>query len=209
MRTGLPPDIPSPIDLRKMDAARDWAKSAMEKRPWRTEFFRSITHELVQLNAANLSVLELGSGPGFLARHLLEALPSVVYVALDFSPAMHELAKEHLGALAERMQFLNVDFKEPHWSAPLSAFDAVVTVQAVHELRHKRHAVSLYGTVRELLRNRGIFLMCDHFIGEGGMSDTALYMSPEEQEAALRLGGFTQVKMILRNGGLALFRATA
>jgi SAM-dependent methyltransferase len=209
MQTGLPPDIPSPIDLRKIDDARDWAKSAMEKRPWRTEFFRSIARELVQLNAANLSVLELGSGPGFLARHLLEALPSVAYVALDFSPAMHELAKEHLGALAERMQFLNVDFKEPHWSANLSAFDAVVTVQAVHELRHKRHAVSLYRAVRELLRNRGIFLMCDHFIGEGGMSDTALYMSPEEQEAALRLGGFTQVKMILRNGGLALFRATA
>ena len=41
------------------------------------------------------------------------------------------------------------------------------------------------------------------------MSDTALYMAPEEQEAALRLGGFTQVKIILRNGGLVLFRASA
>jgi ubiquinone/menaquinone biosynthesis C-methylase UbiE len=60
---------------------------------------------------ADLSVLELGSGPGFLARHLLEILLSVHYVALDFSPAMHTLAQEYLGALAERVVFIEANFK--------------------------------------------------------------------------------------------------
>ena len=68
--------------------------------------FRSVVQELLQLNAEGLSVLELGFGPGFLARHLLESSPSLKYVAIDFSPAMHTLAKEHLGALADRVQFL-------------------------------------------------------------------------------------------------------
>ena len=207
MQTGSPPDVPSPIDLRNMDAARDWAKSVTEKRPWRVDFFQSMAQELGQLNAIGLSVLELGSGPGFLARHLFEALPLVNYVALDFSPAMHALAKEHLTGLADRVQFLEVDFKDPNWSVHLPGFDAVVSVQAVHELRHKQHAASLYRTVRQLLRSRGIFLMCDHFVGEGGMSDTALFMTPEEHELALHVGGFKQVKMILRKGGLVLFRA--
>jgi len=207
MQADSPPDVPSPVDLRKMDAARDWAKSAAEKRPWRVEFFDAITQELSPLNAAGLSVLELGSGPGFLARHILEALPSAGYVALDFSPAMHALAKEHLGTLADRVQFLEEDFKKPHWNARLSRFDAVVSMQAVHELRHKRHAASLYQAARQLLRSGGRFLMCDHFVGKEGMSDTALYMTTDEHERALRAGGFTQVDLLLRKGGLALFRA--
>ena len=209
MHTDSPPDVPSPIDFRKTEDARDWAKSATEKRPWRTEFFRSVVQELLQLNAEGLSVLELGSGPGFLARHLLESSPSLKYVAIDFSPAMHTLAKEHLGALADRVQFLEADFKASDWSAGLATFDAVVSVQAVHELRHKRHAPSLYRAVRLLLRSGGIFLMCDHFVGQGGMSDAALCMTPEEHERALRAGGFGQVDMLLRKGGLVLFRAAS
>jgi SAM-dependent methyltransferase len=179
----------------------------MEKRPWRNEFFQSIAQELCRLTSSNLTVLELGSGPGFLARHILETLPSATYAALDFSPAMHVLAKEHLGALADRVRFLELDFKDCHWSASLTAFDAVLSVQAVHELRHKRHAFSLYRAVRPVLRNGGLFLMCDHFVGEGGMSDTALYMTPEEHELALRAAGFSRVHMLGRDSGLILFRA--
>jgi len=202
-------DVPSAIDLRNMAEARDWAQSAMEKRPWREEFFRAIAREVVASIPGCLAVLELGSGPGFLARHILEASPSITYVALDFSSAMHSLAEKHLGALADRVQFLEVDFKSPHWSAGLPTFDAVVSVQAVHELRHKRHAPSLYLAIRTLLRSGGIFLMCDHFIGRGEMSDAALYMTPEEHERALRAGGFTQVDRLLQKGGLVLFRAAA
>lgn len=207
MRTNSPPDVLSPVDLRKMDAARDWAKSALEKRPWRKEFFQAIAQELRRLNLDNLSLLELGSGPGFLARHLLETFPSATYVALDFSSAMHALAREHLGALADRVRFLELDFKTSHWSAELPTFNSVVSMQAVHELRHKRHAASFYRAVRSLLETRGIFLMCDHFAGEGGMTEKALYMTPEEHEQTLLAGGFSQPRELRRDRGLILFRA--
>lgn len=201
-------DVPSPIDLRKMDDARDWAETAMVKRPYREEFFQTIAQELGSLESQDLSVLELGSGPGFLALRILETFHAATYVALDFSPSMHALAKERLGALAGRVQFLEVDFKRADWSAGLPTFDAVVSVQAVHELRHKRHALSLYGAVRSLLRTKGVFLMCDHFIGEGGATDAGLNMTPEEHEGALGAGGFSRVDELKRKGSLVLFRAS-
>jgi cyclopropane fatty-acyl-phospholipid synthase-like methyltransferase len=179
----------------------------MERRPWREDFFRKITQELRRLNFRALTVLELGSGPGFLAQRVLESSPAAVYVALDFSLSMHKLAKERLGTLADRVQFLEADFRNSGWNTGLPMFNAVVSVQAVHELRHKQHAPSFYQRVRPLLRSRGVLLMCDHFCGQDGMTDTSLYMTSEEHERALRAGGFTQVEMLLEKGGPVLFRA--
>jgi hypothetical protein len=61
------PDIPSPVDLRLMSDASEWEAAAMEKRPWRTEFFSKFVDELLQMEPPLARVLELGSGPGFLA----------------------------------------------------------------------------------------------------------------------------------------------
>jgi len=83
-----------------------------------------------------------------------------------------------------------------------------VTLQAVHELRHKRHATHLHSQVRGILEREGLYLVCDHFVGDGGMSNPQLYMSAEEQKQALLTAGFTQVEEILTRGGLVLHRAS-
>jgi hypothetical protein len=57
-------DVPSPIDLRNLTEAQDWAESAMAKRPWRKDFFEAIIRELSALAPKQQSILELGSGPG-------------------------------------------------------------------------------------------------------------------------------------------------
>ena len=205
--TDLPEDVPSPIDLRTMADAQAWARLAMEKRPWREEFFDVIIQEIQAHHIGNPSVLELGSGPGFFARRILEAMPSARYSALDFSSAMHTLAKERLGPLSARMQFIQANFKEQHWSANLPRFDAVVAIQSVHEVRHKRHAPSLYRAIRELLQSEGVFWMCDHILGENGMNNCDLYMTAQEHELALSAGGFSSIRMLLEKHGLILFRA--
>jgi SAM-dependent methyltransferase len=201
-------EVPSPIDLRRVADARDWASTAMMKRPWRSEFFESFA---AAIHAAPLSIhrlLELGSGPGFLAAHLLKRLPSIEYVALDFSEPMHELAAERLGPLASRVKFVERNFKEPSWVDGLGIFDCVVTQQAVHELRHRSYAVTLHREVRTVLAPGGIYLVCDHFLGEGGMSNGELYMSAEEQRDCLLAAGFTEVVPLLQKGGLVLHHAT-
>ncbi len=201
-------DVPSPIDLRNMEDAREWADSALLKRPYRNEFFTAFALATSSADSKPMRVLELGSGPGFLAEHLLSSLPYIDYVALDFSAAMHQLASERLGMLAARVKFIERSFLDPHWISGLGQFDFVVTNQAVHELRHKCHASTLHSQVRELLLADGNYLVCDHFSGDGGMSNTQLYMTVEEQKLALLAAGFTTVEPLLLKGGLVLHRAS-
>jgi SAM-dependent methyltransferase len=193
-------DVPSPIDLRQVRDALEWERTANLKRPWRSEFFSRFAYEITQTEPPVRKVLELGSGPGFLAEHLLRSNSAIELTLLDFSPAMHQLST--------RARFLERNFKADDWPTGLGRFDCVVTNQAVHELRHKRHAASLHARVRTILSPGGPYLVCDHFVGEGGMSDERLYMSVDEQRDALLEAGFTLVRQSLIKGGLALHRAT-
>jgi SAM-dependent methyltransferase len=200
-------DVPSPIDLRMMSDAREWTANAMIMRPWRTEFFTLFATEIVSAPIAVKRILELGSGPGFLAEHLLQAMPDADYVALDFSSAMHQLAAERLGPLASRVQFIERSFLEPEWNNDLCEFDCVVTHQAVHELRHKYRASTLHAQARQVLVPNGFYLVSDHYFGEGGMQNDQLYMTVTEQADALHAAGFRDVQPLLIKGGLVLHRA--
>jgi SAM-dependent methyltransferase len=197
-------DVPSPIDLRLMADARPWAETALARRPARPEFFDAFARAI---GRDRVRVLELGSGPGFLADHLLRVLPNLHYVALDFSPAMHQLAVERLGERAARVTFVERSFREPAWRDGLGPFDVVVTHQAVHELRHKTYATTLHAQVRALLAPGGAYLVCDHFLGEGGLSNDQLYLTVDEQRDALLRAGYADVEAMLVKGGLALHRA--
>jgi SAM-dependent methyltransferase len=205
MRLDVPMDVPSPIDFSRVEDAQAWADAANVKRPWRADFFAAIVHELVSLDVPSASVLELGSGPGFLAERVLQALPDVTYTLLDSSAAMQELARVRIGR-SVGVQFVSADFKRDRWADGLGSFDAVATMQAVHELRHKRHAVALHQAVGGLLRRGSIYLVCDHVAGPGGMEDHELYMTVSEQAGALAHAGFADVSIVLEKGGLVLHR---
>lgn len=117
-----------------------------------------------------------------MASHLLNEIPNIEYTAYDFSDAMHYLAKERLGLNASRVNFITGSFKEQSWEVSLGKFDAIVTMQAAHEVRHKSNVLELFKSVKCLLKEGGIFLYYDHFYGESGMQDSTLYMSTLEQE---------------------------
>ena len=53
----------------------------------------------------------------------------------------------------------------------------------------------------------GAYLVCDHFLGEGGLSNDQLYMTVAQQRDALLAAGFADVEAVLVTGGLALHRA--
>lgn len=202
-----PPDVPSPIDLKDELDAREWERTAMQ-RPYREEFFAAIYEQLVSLGDSRLAVLELGSGPGFLAHHILSRTQGIDYTLLDFSPAMHGLAKRRLETIeSANVQYVQSDFKAAGWSKGFGQYDAILSNQAVHELRHKRFAPDLFLQLRELLGPTGMLLFCDHYFGVDGMDNDQLYMSLEEQRTALTSAGFA-VSVVLVKGGRALYRAT-
>jgi hypothetical protein len=79
----------------------------------------------------------------------------------------------------------------------MGPFDAVITNQAVHELRHKRHAARLHAAVKE-----------DHFFEERGLGNDQLNMTVAEQRDALLCAGFSEVALVVTAGSLVMHRAT-
>ena len=201
-----PPDVPSPVDFHDPAQARDWMEHTIKMRPWRPRFFAAFAEALNGYGGA-ARVLELGSGPGHLAAAILNACRISEYVALDFSDAMHDLAKEHLGDLASRVHFTRRDFREPDWALGFPPFDAAVTLQAIHETRHRDRAPALFGQIHSSLKPGGLFLYCDHYLEPG--KNPGLYLEREAQPEALAAADFTNIKCILDEGGMALYRATA
>jgi SAM-dependent methyltransferase len=203
-----PLDVPSPIDLQSRQDAVAWEQNAMNVRPWRIDFFERFASEIGKVPDP-VRVLELGSGPGFLAAHLLKARPDLSMVLLDFSAPMHDLARARLASDLGRVEFIERSFKDPHWFDALTEFDFVVTNQAVHELRHKRYASTLHRQVRHVLGPKGRYLVSDHYAGDGGMKNTDLYMSLQEHHEALVAAGYSSISELLRKGGMVLHSAAA
>jgi SAM-dependent methyltransferase len=198
-------DVPSPIDFHDLAQAKAWEQDTIARRPSRPVFFAAFASELKNSFARPFSVLELGSGPGHLARIILSECPQANYCALDFSEAMHTLARERLGALSQRVQFVIRDFRSPDWHEDFTLFDAIVTMQAAHELRHKRHLPKLLSQVTQVLTPGGVFLYCDHYAG--GRQHPDLVLERDDQPRALDNAGFADVRRILDKGGMALYAA--
>lgn len=208
-------DVPTPIDLKNPQDALQWANEANEKRPWRYEFFDYYVN-LIQKAAkekhyqtdqnAQFNILEIGSGPGFLAKHLLTQCADIEYTALDFSDAMHELSKSKLlSSELDRVQYLIADFKNEDWRDQLGQYDAIIIHQALHELRHKNYANQFHQQVKTLLKRDALYLVCDHIFASDAMSNNDLYMSKHEHFQSLKYAGFTDIELVKEIKGLCLF----
>ena len=203
----MPEDVPTPIDFLTLEDAREWERAALRVRPWRTEFFEMFASEISIHKPRVTKVLELGSGPGFLAEHVLNLMPELSYVALDFSAAMHELARARLASHVGNVEFVERSFKADGWTDGLEDFHCVVTNQAVHELRHKNYAAALHAEVLKVLSPGGLYLMCDHFAGDDAMTNTELYMAKEEHRSALQGCGFSALEELKSFDTLVMYRA--
>lgn len=200
-------DVPSPIDLRILSDALEWQQSANIKRPWRQDFFQLYCDVIAKISSNHIKILELGSGPGFLAKHLLHQLLDISYTAFDFSQAMHDLSQQKLTpSELQRATFILGDFKQPDWVDGLGQFDYVIIHQALHELRHKSYAADFHRKVKKLLKPQASYLVCDHLYAENAMQNNELYMSKDEQLQAFEDAGFAWVEILLEINGLCLFK---
>ena len=199
-------DVPIRVDHRDPATARAWIEDTRIRKLFRPNFFAAFCAALSSRH--QIQILELGSGPGQLAREILLHCDINTYVALDWSQSMHDIAAEHLGDLARHVTFVVRDFREPTWPADLGAFDAVVTQQAVHETRHKRHALPLFQRARTLLVPGGLMLYCDGYLVDPGAPLAALALERADQPRVLERAGFVDVRLLHDEGTVALYSAT-
>lgn len=170
-----PRDVASPINFHDPIQARAWMERTTLSRPWRPEFFGAFSVALNNYSSRPLRILELGSGPGLLASVVLKSCRVSQYVALDFSNPMHGLAREQLGPLAAKVKFVRRDFRRSEWNVALAKFDAVLTLQAAHETRHKDRLPGLLARIRASLKAGGVLLYCDHY--RGTLKNPLLYLT--------------------------------
>jgi hypothetical protein len=75
-------DVPYGEDFHDAATAVAWADAAIRKRPWREAIFERFVSIVASASVARPRLLELGSGPGFLAERVLGGCPSVELYAL-------------------------------------------------------------------------------------------------------------------------------
>ena len=197
-------DIPSPIDLRDLAQAQAWVEDTVARRPARPRFFDAFAAVLNAHFKRSFSVLELGSGPGHLAKIILSRCDVRSYSAVDFSEAMHALAREHLGDAAKKVSFVTCDFRES-WANALGPVDVVLMMQAAHEVRHKSRQPALFKQVHQSLSHGGTFLFCDHYWEKDSTKHSDPFLQRDEQPQKLVAAGFNEVTLIRDEGGMALY----
>lgn len=191
-----------PHDYFNRDYVQEWARSANSKRPFRARFFDAFAEELNRLSKPK--ILDLGAGPGLLAEHLLSRCDVTSYHLFDFSPHMLELSCDRLARFGELVSSEQGSFLEGRWWENLPApFDAVVSIQAVHELRNTSLIPRLYREIRSILTNGGVALIADEVASEA--DDAGPFQTIEGHLSALQEAGFEDIRQLLAAGDLAMF----
>ena len=108
---------------------------------------------LKDIQAFNISghYLEVGVGPGTLATMIAEHNPSVCITAIDLSPDMVSVAKEHIKEknLQDRIQYVIGDVNDASVMEGLSKFDLVYSAFSLHHWKDPENSIrNLWNAVR-------------------------------------------------------------
>lgn len=131
-------------------------------------FFGAVVSSLPE---GKVSVLELGSGTGYVTEMVLRASPTAAVTCIDMDPAMLAVARRK--KTLQGVSYLEGDFREV-W--PEGKFDLVLTSLCLHHLPDPDRA-SIVRRISTALRPGGVFVNGDVFRGE----------TPEDEERDCRL----------------------
>ena len=202
-------EVPSDHDFFDPAYIKHWTESISRYRPERKRLFAVFAAEAGRIKKGALSVLELGCGPGFLAEALLKNCQIARYTLVDFSPQMLELSRSRLTEFQDRTVLIQADFKKANWAAGIDAgFDLIVSLQAVHELRHASRILNLYAQLHSLLLPGGTILICDHVNSSSPSGHRAAHcMTVEEHLSTFKKAGFINPREIRPAADLSLMGA--
>ncbi len=145
------------------DYVAGWAER-FEPTPNRLRLFNLILAELQTRIPPHGLVVELGLGPGYLAAHLLTAMPRIRYCGIDFSRPMLDIAAHRLRGYAPRIDYRQADLVQNEWWADLAGpieINAIVSTWALHDLGSQDNVAAVYAGCATALGSTGILLNGD------------------------------------------------
>jgi SAM-dependent methyltransferase len=170
-------------EFHDTDFVQGWANRFVPSPP-RLALFDMILTQIRQLPAKDLNVLELGLGPGYMARYILQRDETLRYEGLDFSAAFFEVAKRTLGELTARVTFTKADLMDQSWPTCLARPPhAIISTWALHDLGSQQAVADVYARCFETLPEGGILVNGDFIKPDG----TAWSYEPGRFEIARHL----------------------
>lgn len=154
-------------EFHDADFVRGWA-DRFQPTPERMELFDLILSQINALGLAAPHVVELGIGPGYLARYILERAPTLSYEGVDFSQAMFAIARETLTDHRDRLVLTQADLTDTGWPLELSqAPDAIISTWSLHDLFSPEAVGEVYARGFETLRPGGVLVNGDFIKPDG------------------------------------------
>jgi SAM-dependent methyltransferase len=154
-------------EFHDADFVQEWADRFVPSPP-RLALFDMILDQIQRLGIPDANVVELGLGPGYMARHILERNKTLHYEGLDFSDVFFEVAKRTLGDMAARVTFTKADLMDQSWPSHLACRpDAIISTWALHDLGGQQAVADVYVRCFETLPKGGILVNGD-FIKPNG-----------------------------------------
>lgn len=176
------------------DAAfvQNWADRFVPTPP-RLALFDMILEQIQTLDMPDASVLELGIGPAYMARHILQRADQLRYEGLDFSQVFFEVARKTLGPLTGRVQLTCADLLDPGWPARLIRQPrAIISTWALHDLGSAAAIADVYRRCFDSLPEGGILVNGDFIKPDGiGMDFEPGRLEIAQHLQLLRGAGFT------------------
>jgi tRNA (cmo5U34)-methyltransferase len=133
------------------EAAAEWDSAFAERLATRAEQQAILLGLLAETTHDGAAILDLGVGSGLVAEAVLEAMPGVSVVGVDFSEAMLELARERLVRFGARARLLHHDLAEIGTVAlPESRYAAAFSVQTLHHLPDNEKEAAIAWSARAI-----------------------------------------------------------
>ena len=179
------------------DFVQGWADRFIPSPP-RLALFDMVHAQIRALRMAEPNVLELGLGPGYMARHILGRDRALHYEGLDFSTVFFDVARRTLGGLAPLVTFTQADLLDQAWPTRLARRPhAIVSTWALHDLGSEQAVADVYARCHETLPPGGLLVNGDFIKPDG----TAWSYEPGRFEVArhlelLRQAGFANPKSL-------------
>ena len=183
--------------FHKQPEADEWAQK-FEPTPERLALFETILNEIQDLEVEELHILELGVGPGFLAKFLLEHIDGS-YQGVDFAQPMLKIANKRLHEFSNKISLTQADLTSNWIPVVNSNPQVIVSTWALHDLMSKNKISAVYNDVFQILPKGGLFLNGDFIKPETSTFDYEEgRIKPSTHLELLKKAGFTSYQC-LRN----------
>jgi SAM-dependent methyltransferase len=146
------------------DFAAAWDRETAVGKPARAEHLDILLSVLAGHVRPDAAILDLGVGSGRVEALLFERLPTARIVGVDGSAAMLALARARLAPVGDRCALIECDFAAiDRLRLPHQAFEAVISVQALHHAPHAQQR-AVIRRAHAALAPGGLFLLMERVL---------------------------------------------